>query len=282
MSNQAAGAAPISVAERACAWEPGTRHLALAPSPPPLTSNPPDPDMQAADAQGKPHCPAFAGFRATHADRPRERLAALGPQGLSDAQLLAIFLGTGVAGKSATELGQTLIRRFGSLRGVLGAPPAALRQVHGIGPAKMSLLRAIGIAAQRVLADDMRHTGASMTPETIASFMKLWIGARPHEVFVCVYLDSHHRMLHYEECSRGSLTRTFVHPRELARNALDWNAASVIIGHNHPSGDPEPSESDRELTRELARTFDAIEVTLLDHLVVGGTEVVSFHERGWL
>ncbi len=258
---------------------PVVKHFA-PPPPQPLDLDPAAAEQP--NAHDKPGCPAFAGFSATHADRPRERLAALGPQGLSDAQLLAIFLGTGVAGKSATELGQVLLRRFGSLRGVLGANPAALRQVHGIGPAKMSLLRAIGIAAQRVLADDMRHTGDALTPESIASFMKLWIGARPHEVFVCVYLDSQHRMLHYEECSRGSLTRTFVHPRELARNALDWNAASVIIGHNHPSGDPEPSDSDRELTRELARTFDAIEVALLDHLVVGGSSVVSFHERGWL
>lgn len=219
---------------------------------------------------------------ATRTDKPRERLAAFGPEALTDAQLLAIFLGTGVVGKSATELGDILIRRFGSLRGVLSAPPAALRQVHGIGPAKMSLLRAIGIAAQRSLADEMRGSKASMTPETIQSFMKHWIGSRPYEVFVCVYLDTRHRMLNYEECSRGGLTRTAVHPRELARQALDWNAASVIIGHNHPSGDAEPSESDRELTRELAKTFDTIEVRLLDHIVVGAGSVVSFHERGWL
>jgi DNA repair protein RadC len=224
----------------------------------------------------------FSGFEANHVDRPRERLAALGPESLTDAQVLAIFLGTGVVGKSATELGETLIRRFGSLRGVLSAPPAALRQVHGIGPAKMSLLRAIGIAAQRSLAAEMRTSAASMTPATIQSYIQLWIGSRPHEVFVCVYLDTKHRLLNYEECSRGGLTQTAVHPRELARNALDWNAASVIIGHNHPSGDAEPSESDRELTRELAKTFDTIEVRLLDHIVVGAGSAVSFHERGWL
>ncbi|WP_158601920.1 RadC family protein [Pararobbsia silviterrae] len=224
----------------------------------------------------------FAGFDRVRADLPRERLATQGPEALTDAQLLAIFLGTGPAGTDVFEVAETLLRRFGSLRGVLSAAPAALRQVHGIGPAKMSLLRAIGIAAQRALADEMRTSQASMTPETIQSFMKLWIGSRPHEVFVCIYLDARHRMLHYEECSRGGLTRTAVHPRELARNALDWNAASVIVGHNHPSGDAEPSPSDRELTRELARTFETIEVTLLDHIVVGAGSVVSFHERGWL
>jgi len=224
----------------------------------------------------------FSGFDAARADMPRERLAAFGAEALTDAQLLAIFLGTGVAGKTATELGEALIRRFGSLRGVLDAPPAALREVHGIGPAKMSLLRAIGIAAHRALADEMRQAPAAMTPSTIQSFMKLWIGSRPHEVFVCIYLDARHRMLNHEECSRGGLMQTAVYPRELARRALDWNAASVIIGHNHPSGDAEPSESDRELTRELARTFETIEVRLLDHIVVGAGSVVSFHERGWL
>ncbi|HTJ94611.1 MAG TPA: DNA repair protein RadC [Pararobbsia sp.] len=224
----------------------------------------------------------FAGFDAARADLPRERLAALGADALSDAQLLAIFLGTGVAGKTATELGQTLIRRFGSLRGVLSAPPAALRQIHGIGPAKMSLLRAIGIAAQRSLADEMRKPQASMTPATIRSFLQHWIGALPHEVFVCIYLDTHNRMLSHEICSRGGLTQTVVHPRELARKALDWNAASVIVGHNHPSGDAEPSQSDHDLTRELSRIFATIEVRLLDHIVVGAGSVVSFHDRGWI
>lgn len=233
-------------------------------------------------AREKPPCATYAGFDAAHADRPRERLATLGAQALTDAQLLAIFLGTGVAGKTATELGQTLIRRFGSLRGVLAAPPAALRQVRGIGPAKMSLLRAIGIAAQRALAGDMRESHATMTKAKVQSFIQFWIGSRPHEVFVCIYLDAQHRMLHYEECSRGGLTTTAVHRRELARNALDWNAASVIVGHNHPSGDTEPSDSDRELTRGLALMFETIEVELLDHIVVSAQSVVSFAERGWL
>jgi DNA repair protein RadC len=227
-------------------------------------------------------CFTYDGFKAKHADRPRERLAALGADALTDAQLLAIFLGTGVAGKTATDLGAALIARFGSLRGVLSAPPAALRQIHGIGPAKMSLLRAIGIAAQRSLADDMRSTKVSMTPATIRTFMQHWIGSLQHEVFVCIYLDSRHRMLSHEICSRGGLTQTVVHPRELARNALDWNAAAVIVGHNHPSGDPEPSTSDLTLTQELARTFDTIEVRLLDHIVVGAGSIVSFHDRGLL
>lgn len=224
----------------------------------------------------------FKDFHAKDANLPRERLAALGADALTDAQVLAIFLGTGVAGKTATELGETLLRRFGSLRGVLSAPPAALRQIHGIGPAKMSLLRAIGIAAQRSLADELRKPRRSETSETIRAFMQHWIGSLQHEVFVCIYLDTRNRMLNHEICSRGGLTQTAVHPRELARNALDWNAASVIIGHNHPSGDAEPSQSDLNLTRELARTFDTIEVRLLDHIVVGAGSIVSFHDRGLL
>ncbi|MEJ0002953.1 MAG: DNA repair protein RadC [Pararobbsia sp.] len=224
----------------------------------------------------------FAGFSAARADMPRERLATLGAQGLSDSQLLAIFLGTGVAGKSATALGETLLERFGSLRGVLNAAPAALRQIRGIGPAKMSLLQAIGAAAQRALAEEMRAGPAALTPETVADFMRLWIGGRTHEVFVCLYLDAQNRLLNREECSRGTLTRTAVYPRELARNALDWNAASVIIGHNHPSGDPEPSPADRTLTCELQKTLATIEVQLLDHLVVSQDAVVSFCARGWL
>jgi DNA repair protein RadC len=215
------------------------------------------------------------------ADMPRERLASLGAEGLTDSQLLAIFLGTGVAGKSATALGQTLLERFGSLRGVLTAPPAALRQVRGIGPAKMSLLQAIGAASQRALAEEMRSSPI-LTPASVANYLRLWIGGRTHEVFVCLYLDVQNRLLHREECSRGTLTRTAVYPRELARNALDWNAAAVIVGHNHPSGNPEPSRADRELTVELAKTLLTIEGRLLDHIVVGQSSVVSFAERGYL
>jgi DNA repair protein RadC len=230
-----------------------------------------------------PHARAtYQGFKAENADLPRERLAALGGEALTDAQLLAIFLGTGVAGKTATELGETLLERFGSLRGVLSAPPAALRQIHGIGPAKMSLLRAIGIAAQRSLAEQLREPRLSMTPDTIRTFMQHWIGSMQHEVFVCIYLDTRNRMLSHEICSRGGLTQTSVHPRELARNALDWNAASVIVGHNHPSGDAEPSPSDVELTQALVRTFSTIEVRLLDHIVVGAGSIVSFYDRGLL
>jgi DNA repair protein RadC len=223
----------------------------------------------------------FAGLRAARADMPRERLASLGAEGLTDSQLLAIFLGTGVAGKSATALGQTLLERFGSLRGVLTAPPAALRQVRGIGPAKMSLLQAIGAASQRALAEEMRSSPI-LTPASVANYLRLWIGGRTHEVFVCLYLDVQNRLLHREECSRGTLTRTAVYPRELARNALDWNAAAVIVGHNHPSGNPEPSRADRDLTVELTKTLLTIKVRLLDHIVVGQSSVVSFAERGYL
>ena len=213
---------------------------------------------------------------------PRERPATVGAQGLSDSELLAIFLGTGVAGKSATGLGETLLEHSGSLRGVLKPPPAALRRVRGIGPAKMSLLQAIGAAAQRSLLEEMRSGPAALTPETVADLMRLWIGGRTLEVFVCLYLDVQNRLLNREECSRGSLTHTAVYPRELARNALDWNAAAVIIGHNHPSGDPEPSPANRSLTLELQKTLASIEVRLLDHLVVSQAAVVSFNERGWL
>jgi DNA repair protein RadC len=223
----------------------------------------------------------FAGLREARADMPRERLASLGAEGLTDSQLLAIFLGTGVAGKSATALGQTLLERFGSLRGVLTAAPAALRQVRGIGPAKMSLLRAIGAASQRALAEEM-SVSPILTPASVADYLRLWIGGRPHEVFVCLYLDVQNRLLHREECSRGTLTHTMVYPRELARNALDWNAAGMIVGHNHPSGNPEPSRADRDLTAELAKTLQTIEVRLLDHIVVGQSSVVSFAERGYL
>jgi DNA repair protein RadC len=223
----------------------------------------------------------FAGLRPARADMPRERLASLGTEGLTDSQLLAIFLGTGVAGKSATALGETLLERFGSLRGVLTAPPAALRQVRGIGPAKMSLLQAIGAASHRALAEEMRASPI-LTPKAVTNYLRLWIGGRTHEVFVCLYLDVQNRLLHREECSRGTLTRTAVYPRELARNALDWNAAAVIVGHNHPSGNPEPSQADRSLTVELAKTLATIEVDLLDHIVVGQSSVVSFAERGYI
>jgi len=214
-------------------------------------------------------------------DMPRERLLDFGPGTLADAELVALVLGSGLPGHNVFVIADSLLKRFGSLRAMLDATPADFKGLPGIGPAKTAQLLAILELARRSLVEKMREKTIIDSPEAVEDYLRLLIGSKPHEVFVCLFLDARHRLIVTEESSRGSLTRMAVYPREIVRRALTANAASMIVAHNHPSGAVKPSASDRHLTQVLRDTLALIDVHLVDHLVIGTHETFSFARAGW-
>lgn len=215
-------------------------------------------------------------------DMPRERLLDAGPAALSDTELIVLFLGSGLPGYNVFDVARSLLARFGSLRAMLDATPADFKGLRGIGPAKRAVLLAVVEMARRALAEKARDRPLVDSPGAVEDYLRLLIGARPHEVFVNLFLDARHRLLHMEESTRGSLTRMAVYPREIVRRALTLNAAGLIVAHNHPSGAARPSASDRRLTRVLRDSLALIDVQLMDHLIVGGDTVFSFAQAGWI
>jgi len=212
-------------------------------------------------------------------ERPRERLLAQGARSLSDAELLAVILRTGLPGKSAVELGRDLLAQF---RGVAGLFAADLRHVKGLGPAKRAQFEAAMELARRSLRDGMRSASALTSPGAVRDFLRLSISNREHEVFVCLWLDAQHRVIASEELFRGTLTQTSVYPREIVKSGLKANAAAVIFAHNHPSGVAQPSQADELLTRNLKEALGLVEIKVLDHFIVAGHQTLSFAERGLL
>ena len=215
-------------------------------------------------------------------ERPRERLLAQGPARLSDAELVAVFLRSGVAGKNAVELARELIGRFGGLAGLLAAGYGALRETKGLGKAKAAQLVAVLEMARRCLGEELRAGAALNSPAAVRDYLRLALGAREHEVFVALFLDAQHRVIAVEELFRGTLTQTSVYPREVVKAALRRNAAAVILAHNHPSGVAQPSQADELLTRSLIEALALIDVKVLDHFIVAGNQTLSFAERGLL
>jgi DNA repair protein RadC len=215
------------------------------------------------------------------AERPRERLLAKGAGALSDAELLAVVLRTGVRGKTAVELARELLARFGGVSALLAAGND-LRQVRGLGDAKRAQFAAVVELARRSL-DEQLSAGAALTsPAAVRDYLRLLLGGREHEVFVCLWLDAQHRVLRTDEAFRGTLTQTSVYPREIVKAALAVNAAAVIFAHNHPSGIAQPSQADELLTRSLKEALALVEVRVLDHFIVAGGQALSFAERGLL
>jgi DNA repair protein RadC len=214
-------------------------------------------------------------------ERPRERLYALGACALSDAELLALFLRTGVRGKSAVALARELLCARGGLAGLLGARAAELR-APGLGPAKRAQLVAVLELVRRCLAQELRCGAALGSPGAVREYLRMLLADRTHEVFVCLWLDAQHRVLKCEELFRGTLTHTRVYPREVVKAALAANAAAVIFAHNHPSGVAQPSQADELLTRSLKEALALVEVKVLDHFIVAGGNSLSFAERGLL
>jgi DNA repair protein RadC len=215
-------------------------------------------------------------------ERPRERLLKLGAAALSGAELLAIFLRTGIAGKSAVELGRDLLDRFGSLHRLFEASLEDVAAVRGLGPAKYVQLQAVVEMARRALAEQIQDRDAMSSPQAVRDYLRLSLGARPHEVFVAMFLDAQNRLLGCEELFRGTLTQTSVYPREVVKTALRYNAAGVIFAHNHPSGVAEPSRADELLTQTLKQALSLVEIKTLDHFIVAGSKTISFAERGLL
>ncbi|MCW7538721.1 DNA repair protein RadC [Aquabacterium sp. A7-Y] len=214
--------------------------------------------------------------------RPREKMLALGPSALADAELLALLLRTGLQGLSVLQLAEQLLKGFGGISGLLHAGSDALKAVKGLGPAKRAELAAVLELARRALAEQLQTRPAFEAPEQVKHYLRLQLGARPHEVFAALFLDAQNRLLALEELFRGTLTQTSVYPREVLKRALAHNAAAVILAHNHPSGHAEPSKADEYLTRTLQTALSLIDVKVLDHVVVGRGEAVSFAERGLL
>ena len=211
-------------------------------------------------------------------ERPREKLLQRGSKALTDAELLAIFLRTGVAGRSAVDLARDLLRELGGLRGLFSADRQQFCAHKGLGLAKFAQLQAVLEMSQRYLAETMERPSLN-DPQAVRAFLKSQLYHRPNEIFACLFLDQRHRVLRYEELFQGTIDGASVHPREVARRALEINAAALIFAHNHPSGVAEPSQSDIAITRRLKEALALVDIRVLDHLVIGD-EVVCFSERG--
>jgi len=213
-------------------------------------------------------------------ERPREKLLQRGASSLSDAELLAIFLRTGVTGKSAVDLARELLQRFGSLTRLFAASEGEFCALHGMGQAKYVQLQAVLEMSRRALQEELQRGDALSSPRAVRDYLQLLLGGRSQEVFLVLFLDTQHRVIAFEELFHGTLGQTSVYPREVVKRALLHNAAAVILAHNHPSGVAEPSQSDRLLTDALKQALGLVDVRVLDHFVVGGGQTLSFAEQG--
>ncbi|MGZ5584831.1 MAG: RadC family protein [Usitatibacter sp.] len=216
------------------------------------------------------------------AERPRERMLAQGAHALSDAELVALFLGPGARGKSALDLARELLARFGRLSRLLGAAHGELRALPGVGPAKSAQIAAVMELARRALAEEMKARDSLTSPAAVRGYLRLRMQDLGHECFFCVFLDAQNRVIQAEELFRGTLTQTSVYPREVVKHALAHNAAAVILAHNHPSGVAEPSIQDQALTHTLAEALGLVDIKVLDHFIVAPGACLSFAERGLL
>jgi DNA repair protein RadC len=215
-------------------------------------------------------------------ERPREKLIQRGAAALSDAELLAIFLRTGVVGKSAVDLARELLSRFGNLTQMFAASEVSFCETHGMGQAKYVQLQAVLEMSRRALQEEMRTGDALNSPLAVRNYLQLLLRGREQEVFMVIFLDAQHRVIAAEEMFHGTLTQTSVYPREVVKRALALNAAAVIFAHNHPSGVAEPSQSDRLLTDALKQALQLVDVRVLDHFIVAGAGCLSFAEKGML
>lgn len=215
--------------------------------------------------------------------RPREKLLARGPGALSDAELLALLLRTGTAGRGVLQMAQEVLDAFGGLAGLLHASADDLKRIKGLGgSAKRAELVAVLELARRALAEQLRTQPVFETPGAVKDYVQLQLGQRPHEVFAVLFLDSQHRLIALEELFRGTLSQTSVYPREVALRALHHHAAAVVLTHNHPSGSVQPSRADEVLTQTLKTALGLLDVRVLDHVIVGPGQALSMAEQGLL
>jgi len=214
-------------------------------------------------------------------ERPREKLLANGSQSLTDAELLAIFLRTGIRGKSAVDLSNDLLEGFSGLRQLLKADQQTFCRHHGLGTAKYAQLQAVLEMARRYLNEGLKRGDSLTSPQETRQFLSSKLRDYAHEVFAVLFLDQRHRVIRFDEMFRGTIDGASVYPREVVKKALEYNAAAVIFAHNHPSGVAEPSQSDERITQRLKEALGLVDIRVLDHFVVGD-DVISFAERGLL
>ena len=215
-------------------------------------------------------------------ERPREKLLLRGAAALSDAELLAIFLRTGTAGKTAVDLARELLSEYGGLRELLSANKRRFCQSKGLGTAKFAQLQAVLEMSRRHLQEHLQRGDVLTSPEATRQFLQARLRDCPHEVFATLFLDNQHRVIEFEELFRGTIDGASVHPREVVQRALHHNAAALILAHNHPSGVAEPSQADQRITQRLQQALALVDVRLLDHFVIGDGQPTSFVERGLL
>ena len=216
------------------------------------------------------------------AERPREKLLARGPQALSDAELVAIFLRTGTPGTTAVELARELLSGFGGLRAMLSADISCFCQGRGLGEAKYAQLQAAVEMSRRQLLETLVRGDTLTSPQATRRYLQAQLMDEGREVFACLFLDSQHRVIIFEPLFFGTIDAASVYPREVVKCCLRHNAAAVIFAHNHPSGVSEPSQADKRITERLCDALALVDVRVLDHFVVGDGEVTSFAERGLL
>lgn len=216
------------------------------------------------------------------AERPREKLLSLGPRALSDAELLAIFLRVGCVGKSAVDLARELLQEYGGLRPLLESSQTEFCKGLGLGNAKYAQLQAVLEMGRRHLSAAMKTGDLLTSPDLVRNYLSAQLRHQPREVFAVLFLDNQNRLITYEELFFGTIDGASVYPREVVRRAIAHNCAAVILSHNHPSGVAEPSQADCRITQRLQAALDLIDVRVIDHMVVGDGEVISFAERGLL
>lgn len=216
-------------------------------------------------------------------ERPREKLLSHGAQTLSEAELLAVFLRTGIAGRDVLTIARDALQRFKGLNGLFAAARAEVEELAGFGPAKYAQLAAVIELARRALREDVRRTTVLNSPHRVRDYLSLSLAHAKHEIFAALFLDAQNRLIEHRDLFHGTLTQTSVFPREVVKEALRLNAAAVILAHNHPSGVAEPSRADELLTRTLRDALALVDVKVLDHIIVAGPgRTLSFAERGLL
>ncbi|MDP2557287.1 DNA repair protein RadC [Photobacterium damselae subsp. piscicida] len=213
---------------------------------------------------------------------PREKLLARGAQALTDAELLAIFLRTGIAGMNAIELADFLLKEFGSLRALLSANQKTFCQHKGLGPAKYAQLQAVIAMNERHLEETLKRFDVLSSPQQTRNYLSHKLRDQHREVFFVLFLDNQHRVICGEALFFGTIDSASVYPREIVKKSLELNAAAAILAHNHPSGVAEPSQADRRITQKISDALALVDIRVLNHFVIGDGELVSFAERGWL
>jgi DNA repair protein RadC len=212
--------------------------------------------------------------------RPREKLLARGPGALGDAELLALLLRTGIQGKNVLVMAQEVLDSFGGMAGLLNASAEDLKRIKGLGPAKRAELVAVLELSRRALAEQLQAKPSIDTPQQLRDYVRLHIGSKPYEVFCVLFFTVNQELIAIEELFKGTLTHTSVYPREVVMRSLHYRAHSVVLAHNHPSGQPTPSPADIAMTSKLAAALGLIDIIILDHIIVSSSAATSMAEMG--